>query len=51
MAKAASEYVLYKKGIVITKYGHVKGELAGIECFEAPTLVTASSKPALRAPT
>lgn len=35
MAKAASEHVSYKKGIVITKYGHVKGELAGFECFEA----------------
>lgn len=35
MAKAASEYVSYKKGIVITKYGHVKGELADIECYEA----------------
>jgi hydroxypyruvate reductase len=35
MAKAASEHVSYKKGIVITKYGHVKGELERIECFEA----------------
>ena len=35
MAKAASEHVSYKKGIVITKYGHVKGELDKIECFEA----------------
>jgi hydroxypyruvate reductase len=35
MAKAASEHVSYKKGIVITKYGHVKGELADIECYEA----------------
>ncbi len=35
MAKAASEHVSYKKGIVITKYGHVKGELDRIECFEA----------------
>lgn len=24
-----------KKGIVITKYGHVQGEIPGIECFEA----------------
>ena len=35
MTKAASEHVSYKKGIVITKYGHVKGELDRIECFEA----------------
>ena len=35
MAKAASEHVSYKKGIVITKYGHVKGELDKIECLEA----------------
>ena len=35
MAKAASEHVSYKKGIVITKYGHVKGELDRIECYEA----------------
>ena len=35
MAKAASEHVSYKKGIVITKYEHVKGELERIECFEA----------------
>ena len=35
MAKEASELVSYKKGIVITKYGHVKGELDRIECFEA----------------
>ncbi|WP_026522876.1 glycerate kinase type-2 family protein [Butyrivibrio sp. VCB2001] len=35
MAKAASEHVSYKKGIVITKYGHVKGELADIVCYEA----------------
>ena len=35
MAEAASKHISYKKGIMITKYGHVKGELAGIECFEA----------------
>ena len=35
MAKAASEHVSYKKGIVITKYEHVKGEPERIECFEA----------------
>ncbi|MBP3199576.1 MAG: glycerate kinase [Butyrivibrio sp.] len=35
MAEAASKHISYKKGIVVTKYGHVKGELAGIECFEA----------------
>ncbi len=35
MAEAASKNIAYKKGIVITKYGHVKGELADIECFEA----------------
>ena len=35
MAEAASKYVSYKKGIVVTKYGHVKGELGDIECYEA----------------
>ncbi|MCR5101321.1 MAG: glycerate kinase [Butyrivibrio sp.] len=35
MAEAASEVIPYKKGIVITKYDHVKGELKDIECFEA----------------
>ncbi len=35
MAEAASKHIAYKKGIVVTKYGHVKGELTGIECFEA----------------
>lgn len=37
MAKAAGEILgshIYK-GIVCTKYGHVKGELKGIRCFEA----------------
>ena len=46
MAKAASEHVSYKKGIVITKYGHVKGDLERIECFEAghPVLDESSVK-------
>ena len=35
MAKAASETIHADCGIVITKYDHVKGELPGIECFEA----------------
>ncbi len=35
MALAASELIPYKKGIVITKYDHVKGPLERFECFEA----------------
>ena len=37
MAKAASDYLGDRllDGMVITKYGHVKGELSRIECFEA----------------
>lgn len=36
MAAAAKEVLpRIDKGIVITKYGHVKGELEGIECCEA----------------
>lgn len=37
MAKAASDELGSKitKGLVITKYDHVKGELPGIQCFEA----------------
>ena len=35
MAEAASKMITYKKGIVITKYGHVKGILDRIECYEA----------------
>ena len=37
MAKAASDYLGDRllDGMVITKYGHVKGELPRIECFEA----------------
>jgi hydroxypyruvate reductase len=35
MAEAASKHLSYKKGIVVTKYGHVKGKLPDIECFEA----------------
>lgn len=35
MAKAASEVVDYEKGIVITKYNHVKGEIRNTECCEA----------------
>ena len=35
MAKAAIEEVKIKKGILITKYGHVPHPLEGIECLEA----------------
>ena len=35
MAKAASETVKVKEGIVITKYGHSEGELENIRVYEA----------------
>jgi len=35
MAHAALQEVKADAGIVITKYGHVKGSLPGVECFEA----------------
>lgn len=37
MANAAVDVVgdIIEKGIIITKYGHVKGNLPGIECYEA----------------
>lgn len=35
MAKAANEVLNIKKGIVISKYGHINGKLENIECFEA----------------
>ena len=35
MAKAASEMIEPDAGIVITKYGHVKGEIQGVQCYEA----------------
>ena len=35
MAEAASSVLSVKKGIVLTKYGHVAGPLAGITCLEA----------------
>lgn len=37
MAKAASDYLgdRLEQGIVITKYGHVRGELPRIRCYEA----------------
>ena len=35
MAKAATDIVDPDRGIVITKYDHVKGELPGIICREA----------------
>ncbi len=37
MAKAASDFLgdRLSDGVVITKYGHVKGELPRVECFEA----------------
>ncbi len=34
-AAARKELANIDEGIVITKYGHVKGELEGIECYEA----------------
>ena len=35
MAKAAQAEVPVDGGVVITKYGHVGGEIPGVECFEA----------------
>lgn len=35
MAKAATDTVRVDSGIVITKYGHVMGDLPGIICYEA----------------
>ncbi len=37
MAKAASDIVggVIEAGVVVTKYGHVKGEIPCMECFEA----------------
>lgn len=35
MAKAASETVKIKKGIIITKYGHAKGRIENIKIYEA----------------
>lgn len=35
MARAACEEVDIVKGIVISKYGHIQGDLRNIECFEA----------------
>ena len=36
MAAAAIKVLPHvDRGIVITKYGHIKGEIAGIECYEA----------------
>ena len=35
MAEADSKHISCKKGLVITKYGHVKGKLTDIECYEA----------------
>jgi len=37
MAKAASDFLgkRIETGVVITKYGHVMGEIANFECFEA----------------
>ncbi|MBP5279996.1 MAG: DUF4147 domain-containing protein, partial [Erysipelotrichaceae bacterium] len=35
MAKAAAETVDIKEGIVISKYGHIKGEIEKVRCFEA----------------
>lgn len=35
MAKAASDILDIKQGIVITKYGHVKGDIDNVDCYEA----------------
>ncbi len=35
MAKAASEMILIKKGIVISKYGHIPEEIDKVETYEA----------------
>lgn len=35
MAKAAAQCTEIDGGIVITKYGHVMGEIPGVRCFEA----------------
>ena len=35
MAEAASKEINITKGIVISKYGHIKGDLNNIECYEA----------------
>ena len=35
MAKAASEVLDCDAGIVITKYGHVMGDIPGVKCYEA----------------
>jgi len=35
MAKAACEILQVDTGIVITKYGHIMGDLPGIRCYEA----------------
>ena len=35
MAKAAADTLDFDEGIVITKYGHVMGDIPGMSCFEA----------------
>ena len=35
MAKAAADTLDFDEGIVITKYGHVMGNIPGMSCFEA----------------
>ncbi len=35
MAKAAADTLEFDEGIVITKYGHVMGDIPGVNCFEA----------------
>lgn len=35
MAAAAAEKVKIRKGVVISKYGHIKGEIENCECYEA----------------
>ncbi len=40
MAEAANEILAVKKGIVLSKYGHVKGSLPNIKTFEAGHPIT-----------
>lgn len=35
MAKAASEVLSIKEGILITKYGHIEGQIDHVACYEA----------------
>ena len=35
MAKEAVKHVKIRKGIIISKYGHIKGSIPNVECYEA----------------